>query len=328
MNNERFLITGALGCIGAWVVRNLVREGLSPVIFDLGGEPRRLRQIMIDDELAQITFIEGDITDLVALERALDSHDITRVIHLAALQVPFCRANPPLGAQVNMVGTVNVFEAVARRKQQIDKVVYASSVAVFDAADIDERGRATIDPSGKPATLYGVYKLANEGTAHVYWQDHGVASIGLRPYTVYGVGRDQGMTSAPTKAMFAAAVGQPYAIPFGGRGTYDYTNDVARTFIAAARAPHAGAAVVNTAGTVAHMDEIIAAIEDAAPEARGQISYSGGSLPFPEELDTDALSAIVGTVPRTPLRDAVAETVSGFRRLVEAGTLAPDALLH
>src|SRR5262245_24996595 len=199
--NDRFLVTGALGCIGAWVVRNLVREGAQPVVFDLASDPRRLKLIMEPDEMARVTFVAGDITDLAAVERALDEHAITNVIHLAALQVPFCKADPPLGARGKVVGTVNIFEAVARRRSRIDRVVYASSIAVYDAADSDPSGAAVQrDPSGHPATLYGVYKQANEGTARVYWQDARVASIGLRPYTVYGVGRDQGMTSMPTQA--------------------------------------------------------------------------------------------------------------------------------
>ena len=70
---------------------------------------------MSPDELAGVTFVAGDITDLALVERTFDEHGITNVIHLAALQVPFCRANPPLGALVNVVGTVNVFEAVKRR---------------------------------------------------------------------------------------------------------------------------------------------------------------------------------------------------------------------
>ncbi len=214
---ERFLVTGALGCIGAWTVRNLVREGVPTVVFDLASNPQRLRLIMTPDELAQVTFVTGDITDLAALEQALDEHAISNIIHLAALQVPFCRADPPLGARVNVVGTVNVFEAVARRKERIDQVVYASSVAVYDAADAAEPGAAVQHgATGHPTNLYGVYKQANEGTARIYWQDHRVASIGLRPDTVYGPGRDQGMTSSPTKAMFAAAVGQPYLIPSAG----------------------------------------------------------------------------------------------------------------
>ena len=70
--------------------------------------------------------VNGDITDLAALERALDEHGVTNVIHLAALQVPHCRANPPLGAAVNVVGTVNVLEAVKRRADRMGPVVYAS----------------------------------------------------------------------------------------------------------------------------------------------------------------------------------------------------------
>src|SRR6266446_5275975 len=125
MSTDRFLITGALGCIGAWAVRNLVHEGVPTVVFDLGRDPRRLKLIMMPDELARVTFVHGDITDLSVLEQALDAHAITHVIHLAALQLPFVKADPSLGARVNVVGTVNVFEAVARRRERIGRVVYA-----------------------------------------------------------------------------------------------------------------------------------------------------------------------------------------------------------
>ena len=133
MSDERFIITGALGCIGAWTVRNLVREGVPVTVFDLASEPKRLQLLLSDEELAKVSFVAGDITDLGAFEKALDDHDITHVIHLAGLQVPFCKADPPLGARVNVVGTVNVFEAVKRRKDRMGQVVYASSVAVFGA---------------------------------------------------------------------------------------------------------------------------------------------------------------------------------------------------
>src|SRR5438128_1896800 len=246
MPTDRFLITGALGCIGAWVARNLVREGAAPVIFDLASDPRRLKLIMEPDELARITFVAGDIADLAALERALDEHAITHVIHLAALQVPFCKADPPLGARVNVVGTVNVFEAVARRRARIGRVVYASSIAVYDAADAEAPGAAIRHGApGHPTTLYGVYKQANEGTARVFWQDARVSSIGLRPCIVYGIGRDQGLTSSPTQAMLAAAAGQPFHIPFGGRSDFQYADDVARMFIACARARFEGAEIFN-----------------------------------------------------------------------------------
>lgn len=326
MATERFLVTGAMGCIGAWVVRNLAREGQQPVVFDLASDPKRLKLIATPEELTRVTFVNGDITDLAAVEQALDEHEITHVIHLAALQVPFCRADPPLGARVNVVGTVNVFEAVARRKQRVSRVVYASSVAVYDAAD-GEGGVAHHNTVGHPTTLYGVYKQANEGTARVYWQDQRVSSIGLRPYTVYGVGRDQGMTSAPTKAMFAAAVGQPYHIPFGGRSVFQYTDDVANAFIIAARASFEGADIFNLPGSTVSMGEIVSAIDTAAPGRGETITFTDTALPFPEDVDGEPARKALGELPITPLSASVQDTVSRFRNLVEAGALAPDAML-
>jgi UDP-glucuronate 4-epimerase len=325
MPNDRFLITGALGCIGAWTVRNLVREETPVVVFDLASDPRRLKLIMSDDELARVTFVTGDITDLEALERALDDHAITRVIHLAALQIPFVRANPPLGARVNVVGTVNVFEAVARRRDRIGRLVYASSAAVYDTVDAGESGVVAHGATGHPTTLYGVFKQANEGTARVYWQDAQVASIGLRPYIVYGPGRDQGLTSSPTKAMVAAALGKPYHIPYGGRAAYQYADDVARTFIACARAPFQGAEIFNLGGSVATMGEIVAAIEAAAPEVRGLITFDDKPLPFPEAFDAAPLEQVIGALPFTPLAQAVADTIALFRERIAAGVM-PDAV--
>src|SRR3569833_1725189 len=207
MSDERFLVTGARGCIGAWVLRALVDEGREPVFYDLGACVLRL-VFVFGDKRDRPVGIQGDITSLEQLEQALDEHAITNVIHLAALQVPFCRENPPLGAAVNVVGTTNVFEAVKRRRDRIGRVIYASSAAVYGPSV--DGGIAPEDANDRPSTHYGVFKMANEGTARIYWQDDGVPSSGLRPYVVYGPGRDQGVTSYPTAAMLAAARGEEY----------------------------------------------------------------------------------------------------------------------
>ena len=188
-----YLVTGALGALGAWVVRSLLDREQEVVTYDLGGSDHRLRLALTDDELEALRAIDGDVTDLDALERVMDEHDVTNVIHLAALQVPFVRDDPVLGSRVNVTGTVNVLEAVRRRGERMGPVVYASSIAAVKA------------DAEYPSTLYGVFKLANEGTAAGYFADFGVASVGLRPHTIYGPGRDQGLTSAPTAAMVAAA---------------------------------------------------------------------------------------------------------------------------
>ena len=132
---ERILVTGALGCVGAWAVKAALDDGDEPVGYDLGQATHRLELVLSPEELKRVTLVQGDITDLEALGRALDEHAITRVIHLAALQVPLCRADPVLGARVNVVGTVNVFEAVKQRLDRIPGVAYASSAAVYGPAD-------------------------------------------------------------------------------------------------------------------------------------------------------------------------------------------------
>jgi UDP-glucuronate 4-epimerase len=307
---ERWLVTGALGCIGAWIARTLVREDIPVLAFDLGDDDARLRLIMEPEERERVTLIRGDVTELPQLERALDEHDVTHVVHLAALLIPLARADPPRGALVNVVGTTNVFEAVRRRGERIAGLAYASSAAVYDAAD-SPVALAAEDADGHPLTLYGVHKLANERTARVYWLDTGVASIGLRPYIVYGPGRDTGMTAGPTLAMAAAARGEPYTIGWASRSTLTYAGDAARAFIDAARTARNGASVFNIPGSNVGMEEVVSAIRGVVPDAA--IDYEDVTLPFPEEFATGGLPLQV-----TPLGDGVRETVEIFRAKVRS----------
>jgi nucleoside-diphosphate-sugar epimerase len=309
MSEPRFLVTGAYGCIGAWVTAELVGEGRPVVTFDLSTEPRRLRLLLDADPVAAIPHVAGDITDLDALGRTIDEHGVTHVVHLAALQVPFCRADPPLGARVNVLGTVNVFEAATARPQ-LAPITYASSIAAFDA-------NGTM--GGHPGTIYGVYKRANESTAAIYLAENGLSSTGLRPHTVYGVGRDQGVTSAPTTAMLAAAAGLPFTIPYGGGAQLQLARDVARAFIAASLAGTPGAAVHNLPGRRVSIEEIVTTIGADA------IVFDDVRLPFPEEVDSASFTAGFPDFAETPLADGVAATVDRFRVLLEEGLVQPPS---
>jgi UDP-glucuronate 4-epimerase len=308
--NQRFLVTGALGCVGAWVVKRLLDEGIEPVVFDSGDGDHRLRLVLDEEQRSRLVRVRGDVTVLAELEQALDEHAITNVIHLAGLQVPSCRDNPPLGAAVNVVGTVNVFEAVKRRHGQIGNVAYASTAAVYGPGPRD----ATVaeDALERPATHYGVYKVANEGTARVYWESDSLPSIGLRPYVVYGPGRDQGVTSSPTFAMRAAAQGKDFHIAFGGSSQFHYAPDVAAAFIAASRSAYSGSLAANLPAPTVHMSEVIDAIVSVAPGVA--ITFDDVPLPFPEALQADALVHAIGPVQMTALLDGVAATVEHFRR--------------
>jgi UDP-glucuronate 4-epimerase len=308
---ERTLVTGALGCLGAWTLKALLDDGEEPVGYDLGEDDARLRLVLDEGERDRVTLVAGDVTDEDVLGRALDEHEVTRVVHLAALQVPFCRADPARGAHVNVFGTAVVFEAVKKRIGRIPGLAYASSTAVYNVSD---RSPAPESGGTAPLTLYGVYKLANEGTARVFWHDEDVASIGIRPYVVYGPGRDQGLTSGPSLAMAAAARGDTYEIAYGGTAHYDFAPDVGRAFALAARAATDGAHVANFPGEPSTMEEVVTAIEAAAPDVAGKITWEEGQLPFPESLQGNLLERLVGPLSRTLLAEGVRRTVDHHRR--------------
>ena len=308
---ERTLVTGVLGCLGAWTARALLDDGVEVVGFDLGDAYHRL-ELVLGVDAARVTVVQGDITDRAALDRVLDEHAITRVIHLAALQVPFCREDPVLGAWVNVVGTMNVLEAVRARLDRIPGVAFASSAAVYGPSD-----PSPAPESGglAPSTHYGVFKLANEGNARIAWAEAGVPSIAIRPYVVYGPGRDQGITSGPTLAMAAAARDEAYTIGYGGVVQYDYARDVGYAFARASAVVHEGAIVANFPGGTATMAQVVEAIEAAAPSARGRIGWDEVTLPFPAELEATALEATLGPLPKASLADGVAATIARFRLL-------------
>jgi UDP-glucuronate 4-epimerase len=323
MTAERFLVTGAMGCLGAWVVKLLAQDGASVVALDLSADDRRLRLIASDDVLARVEFVVGDITETEPLASVVAEREITNVIHCAALQVPFVRVDPPAGARVNVVGTVNVFEAIRRASRPI-ALAYASSAAVFGPPARYPDGLVSDDsPLYPEANLYGVFKQTNEGTAHIYASEYGIASIGLRPFVIYGPGRDQGMTSTPTAAIVAAAAGSPYHISFGGSVYLHYARDAATTFIAAARRVERGTRVFNVPGITTPMSELVAAIEAVVPAARGRITYEPVELPAPSRVDAKKVQAALGPIRLTPLADAVAESISTFRSGFERGLMTP-----
>lgn len=327
MASERFLVTGAYGCLGSWTVKQLVNEGVPVFTYDLAGSQHRLHLIMNEDELTKVTILNGDITDFDLFERTVAENGITHIVHLAALQVPFVRANPVLGVRVNAVGTTVVLESARRHPDQVLGVSHASSAAVYGPASNYPAEPLAHDAPHDPQTLYGVTKQANEGTARIYWQENGVYSVGLRPYIVYGPGRDQGMTSTPTKAMLAAAVGRPYQISFGGVSVYHHAEDVAAVFIRAARARLEGAPVYNLGGSTVHMRDIVAAIEAAAPEMKEKITFVESELSGPTAIDESALNAALGPIRWRPLADGVRQTVEHLRAAVKANKVDVDKIL-
>jgi nucleoside-diphosphate-sugar epimerase len=305
------LVTGAGGCIGSWALTLLSDAGVPVAAMDLTDDKRRPRLLMAESELAQVPWFTGDIGDTAAVMSAVEKSGARAIIHLAALQVPFCKADPIAGARVNVVGTANIFEAA--RKAGIRRVTYASSIAAHGVFD-----------SNTLATLYGAYKFCNEQTARVYAQDWQIPSVGLRPGVVYGIGRDQGMTSKTTVAILAAAAGKPYTIPFRGPVSWLHAGEVASAFIKAVSRDRNGAEVFDINGVASTVEQSVELLRKVAPEA--QIAISGDALPFPMNLSDQPLRVFLGDYGTVPLEEGIRDTYEMFRSLLSKGLLTTESI--
>src|SRR6476660_8292185 len=309
---ETYFITGAQGCIGSWVVKALAERGDTAVVFDRSDDSRRLSAIIDNEDLQRVRLVVGDITDKAAVLSALEGSGAQRVIHLAGLQVPTCKVDPVAGAMVNVVGSLNLFEAV--KTVGARGVVYASSAAVYGMNDDD----SPLDESAEcePSTHYGVFKRTNEGNARVYFLDHGISSVGLRPLTVYGVNRDTGLTSDPMKA---AVLGKPFHIRFGGSTDFQYVADTAATFIACADQLPDGAAVFNLHGDAVPVTRVAEIINRRA--GTDLVTCGGAEIPVAPSMNDAAIRRVIRDLPSTSLEVGIEETMKRFSLLRDENQL-------
>ncbi len=307
LKGKSVLVTGAAGCIGAWAVKGLHDIGAKPVAFDLSEDRRRLE--IITGQAVGVTWVKGDITDFDFLKQTMVEQDIFAVIHLAALQVPYAKANPVLGTQVNVMGTTHVFEAA--RLAGVNRIAYASSIAAPAMGENDYMD-----------TLYGAHKVCNEQMAKVYWQDWQVSSVCIRPGVIYGPGRDRGMSAAPTLALLAASAGATYDIPFIGPVSYVHAEDAAARFIGAIARETEGALVFDMNGVVVDMDSVLRNIETIINY--NGVSASGGALPFPAEIDDGRLDDYIGVAPHRSFYNGLVSTLTVFQSAKDRSALTDD----
>ena len=317
----RILVTGAQGCIGAWTVKALLDRGLDVIVYDLDPHPRRLELIAPAEQVSRVRIHTGDIEDTAKIKALVKEERITHIVHLAAQLMPVCQANPVTGARVNVIGTLNIFEA-ARDAGWPVRVVYASSSAVWGPEEAYGAGKLTEADPLKPCTHYGVFKQANEGNARVFYSLNGISSIGLRPWTVFGVGRDAGLTADPTLAIKALAMGKKFQIRLTGYMDLQYVEDVAEGFVQCLLSPLEGAHVFNLEGTVVTMADFIDELERARPGARELITAQGPQVPVAYRMDGAQLRTLVTGIPRTPLNTGIRKTLDHFVQLYTQGKLS------
>jgi len=310
----RVLVTGSEGCIGAWVLRSLLERDLEVVAYDVAGELYRLSLIAPAAARTRVRVETGRIEDTARVKTLVRQEGITHIVHLAAVLMPYCQRHPVEGGRINVIGTLNIFEA-ARDAGRPVRIVYASSSAVWGPPEQYPDRALTEQDLPKPGTHYGVFKQANEASARAFFLSDGISSVGLRPWAVYGVGRDTGLTADPTLAMKAVALRMPYQIRLSGRMDLQYVEDVAEAFVRCLLAPLEGAYVFNLAGDVISMEELIALLERLRPGARQLITACGPPVPVAYRMSDAALRAAVPDLPKTPLEEGVRRTIEQFERL-------------
>ena len=314
--NGSVLVTGAGGCIGAWTLAMLLKHDIEVIAFDLTENKKRPELIINEENLSKVPWITGDISDTEKVLSVIQKHKPEAIIHLAALQVPFCAADPTSGAKVNVVGTVNILEAA--RQNNVKRISHASSMAAH----------SFLPNSDSLKTLYGAYKMCDEQISEVYWQDHKVPSVCLRPAIVNGVGRDQGMTSKQTVAMLAASLGEPYDIPYTGNVSHLSAAEVASAFIHCVAYDGDGSFVFDIFGESVNINDTIKMINEIKPNSK--ITSSGSQMPFPSKLSDEPLrehlKKRVGDYGKINTMTMIKETIKAFEILIQSGKIDKNYL--
>jgi nucleoside-diphosphate-sugar epimerase len=293
----KVLVTGGSGFIGAWIVRRLLEKGVEPRVFDLNADRRIVREI-VGPRADGLDWFPGDVSKRTDVDAAVQGCEAA--VHLAGVLTPACRDNPVRGAEINLIGTLNLFEAAMGNG--LRRLVYASTAGVFGPDD-------GLVP--RPTTHYGAFKLAAEGAARAYWADHRFSSVGFRPFVIYGPGRETGSTAGPSLACRAAVRGEAYIIPYTGSAGYVYADDAAAAFEAALFTDLSGAHVFNLSGEVASVDDVIAEIRRHVPGA--EVKAAGGALPIASTIAPDNLHEAFPDLPCTSLARGIAATIAHYR---------------
>ena len=293
---KKIIIFGGCGFLGSWIVKSFLLKGYNVSIFDLKIQ-KELLSYDIGKDINKIKFIQGDITNYDQVQKATSKMD--HVINLAGLMTPDCSSNPILGAKVNVLGSINVFEAL--KKNNIKFLVYASSAGVFGQKD-------KYNPF--PETHYGAYKLAVEGVARAYFNEANISSVGIRPYVIYGPGREIGGTAGVTLACKAAKQGHNYTINFSGKAGFVYVEDVTNLVERLIDRAPIGALTMNINGITTSVENFVSIIKKIIPDAK--VKFNGKPLNVVEEILGGGPSKIFYDFKYTSLDHGINKTINFY----------------
>jgi len=306
--SETVLVTGGTGFIGSYVVKDLLEQGHDAVAYDISTDTEILEQLGVAEETE---VRRGDISDPTDFVRAVKETGSTRIIHLAALLTTTARDNPRAAADVNIMGTNNVFEAARTLDDQVERVSWASSAAVYapphnyDAEWVDEEELVY------PDTLYGATKEYNEHQARVYHEDYGLDHVGLRPTVAYGPYRETGGSAFLANIIEKPALGESYSVEYGDQAIdWQHVEDIAQAFRRGAFAPEEDLTqrIYNVRGVLATVREAAETVKGIMPDADIDVSDEG-ELPWTQNLDMTKAKEDLGYEVQYDLE-------SGFRKYI------------
>ena len=293
---KNILIFGGSGFLGSWITKSLLKKNHKITIFDLRIKTELLKNL-IGGEFNNIDFIEGDITDFEGVLKA--TKDMDYILNLAGLMTPDCSSNPSLGAEVNVKGSINVFEAIKRNN--IKFLIYTSSGGVYGNED-------KYNPF--PETHYGAFKLAVEGIARAYFNESLISSVGLRPFVIYGPGREIGGTAGVTLACKAAKQNLKYTVGFSGKAGFVYVEDVTNLVERLIDKAPVGALKINVNGITASVEDFLSIIKKNIPDAK--VTLNGKPISVVEEILGGEPSKIFKDFKYTSLDHGINKTINFY----------------
>jgi nucleoside-diphosphate-sugar epimerase len=305
----RYLVTGGGGFIGAYVVRVLLRQVDSVVIYDRYVKRNAINEVLTPEELGRVATVQGDISDAWRLSALLRKYEISHIIHTAAPLSVATETDPCLAEKTMCLAQAYVLESA--RLFDLERVVWTSSVAVFGPKSLT-RDSVPNDAPHDPQNLYGACKSHCEYLAEHYYDEFGVDSIGLRLATVYGPWRQRGDFMFLHDMIAKPALGLPCKVPFGDEVfNWQYVEDVAELCVAASRVGQTRRRNFNTGGEIRCMQAVVDCIRRLIPSA--QIDLKPGRTGIPWVMDTTALDEEVGYRPTVSMEDRLKESIEIIR---------------
>jgi nucleoside-diphosphate-sugar epimerase len=307
------MVTGGTGFIGSRIARKLVERGENVVSFDMA-PPRPNLQPYLD----RIQVYRGDITQITHLLEAVNTHGVRKIIHMAALLPPDTEDRPHYGMLVNIQGTNNVFEVA--RWTGVQRVVYASSIAVYGAQQTFGERPLTEEDLPAPINVYGMTKAANDFAAGKYIDQYGLDIRGVRICTVFGHGRTTGMTGMIGGLLVSLpAVGKSVELPFhpDEASAMIHAEDAAEIFVRVALSSDLNHHIYISGGHLTTVEDMANIVRSFIPDAK--IATGDRVVPHVYLVDNSRMLADVG-YELPPLAVRVLEHINEAR--LEAGLQA------